>query len=256
MNEASEYGLKNEHNIANYLCGKRIFELNDHWRNIIFRMFDELDGDDIIYCEKILRNLKEDLMVVTHGQKRTISIKCGNIVTVHCEKIRSFCDYLIHLGFTEEQVRILFLYHYGDGTIDGTGTERVGADVLRRKYHDEIKAFNNLTHQKNILRPMLDRILSYGTINQKGHVDYLYYGTLNNGKIYNMKQFMEYLISRNYDKNESIHFGPFIYCPQNRNLKDPTKDPIDRHYTSLKWFGHEIDLERYERYCRVFHLIP
>ena len=256
MNELSEFGLKNEHNIANYLCGKRFYQLNKHWRSIILKMFENVEDDDIIYCEKIMRNLKEDLMVVVHGQKRTISVKCGNIVTVHCEKIRSFCDYLIHLGFTEEQIQILFLYHYGDGTIDGTGTERVGVDVLKKRYREEIKEFNNLTHQRKILRLMLDRILSYGTINQKGHVDFLYYGTLEDGKIYNMQQFMDFLVARDYDKNESIHFGPFIYCPQNRTLKDPTKDPVDRHYTSLKWYGHQIDLDRYERYCLTFGLKP
>ena len=245
----TNYGLLNEYDIVGCLSKKRFINLNHHWKKIIKQMFPDIDDSDIIYCEKIKRTLKEDIMIVAHGEKRTLSVKCGKNVSIHCERIDSFCDYLSHLGIDKKYINTLLLYHYGDETLDGTGTNRMGAEVLRKKYINEIKEFNDVVNKSEILLKILDRFLSYGTINQKGFVDYLYFGNAKKGEIYDIHQLIKFFAYRSDIKMSSIHFGPFVYCPLYRALTDIDIKHEDRHYTCIKWFGHKIDLDKYSEFC-------
>ncbi len=244
----ADFGSYVEYQIALYLCGKKYFEIDNHWKRIIKMMFPMINDDSIIYCEKVQRGLKQDIFIVVEAIKKTISIKSGVDVTVHCEEINSFCKFLKSIGISDYNIETLRLYHYGDETIDGTGTIRQNVQVLKDKYEGRIAKFNEEANKYFILKNIMERVLSFGTLNQHDHVDYLYFGNLEKGELYDMDDLIQFFSIKHLPEVKSIHFGTFVYCPFYRFLSSNNKDEKDRHYSAIRWFRIDIDLDKFVKY--------
>ena len=237
-----------EQQIADYLCKKHYCELNDHWKKLIKMMFPSIMPNDIIYCENTKMLLKQDLFIVATGAKKTISIKSGNDATLHCESLEHFCSFLKYLNVDDYDIETLRLYHYGDGTTDGTGEVRECAETLKIKYMDRIQLFNANVNKPHLLKVIIDRFLSFGTLNQCDKVDYLYYGNFNDGALYDMNDLIDFFSIQRVEKIRGIHFGTFHYTAYYRFIYSKQTSDMDRHYVAIKWFGHEIDLGKFMRY--------
>lgn len=242
------YGSFVESQIANYLCKKHYDNLSTHWRRLVKMMIPTIEDDDIIYCENVAARIKQDIFIVARGEKKTISIKSGKDASLHCELLDSFCTFLRHLNVSEYHIETLRLYHYGDGTIDGTGAERDDVVTVKVKLADRIQKFNEELNKPEYLRNILYRFLSFGTLNQKDHVDYLYYGNLYVGGLYDMKDLIDFFTIEHTVNIKGIHFGPFFYCAFYRFADKDSKGEKNRHYLTIRWFGHEIDLEKFVKY--------
>ncbi len=240
-----------EKQIVNYLSRKYYSELNNHWKQLIKMMFPSIVLSDIIYCENVKMPLKQDIFIVATGIKKTISIKSGKDATLHCESLEHFCSFLKFLNVDEYDIETLRIYHYGDGTIDGTGEKRECAATLKIKYENRIKIFNSHVNKPNLLRMIIDRFLSFGTLNQCDKVDYLYYGNLNDGELYDMNDLIEFFSIQHVTKIRGIHFGTFHYSAYYRFITSKNTNEMDRHYIAIKWFGHEIDLDKFVKYRKL-----
>ena len=240
-----------EKQIADYLCKKHYYELNNHWKKLIKMMFPLIMPNDIIYCEDVKMLLKQDVFIVATGIKKTISIKSGKDATLHCETLEHFCSFLKYLKVNDYDIETLKLYHYGDGTIDGTGEKREHAEALKLKYMKRIQTFNTNVNKPYLLREIIDRFLSCGTLNQCDKVDYLYYGNFYEGGLYDMNDLINFFSIQHVEKIRGIHFGTFHYTAYYRFITSKNTDERDRHYIAIKWFGYEIDLDKFVKYRKI-----
>ena len=107
-------GEQNENNIAKYLNLKMVKELNEFWKEIIYKMFPTAQDADIIHSFLIdARHVKPDIIVKINKIQKLISIKTGHNPSVHQEHIYSFYDYLRKNGVSERTIKIISFYHFG-----------------------------------------------------------------------------------------------------------------------------------------------
>ena len=199
------------------------------------QLYKVIEDNDLIECYKCVYNKKADSSIKVGIRKWSISIKSGYFVSVHMERISSFSGYLRSLGIEEKHIETLKLYHYGDGTLDGTGSERKSSTELKEELKDRIEAFNEAVNQEDIIRKTVLRFICCGTPYQRSYVTHLYWGTKDCGDLIDIKTMVDYICSGYAFETNTIHFGPFIYCPGYRGLTDYDSTNVRRHYIDIKW---------------------
>lgn len=238
-------GIENELEIINYLNERQFKNLTDHWKKILTLAFGKTDPEEKILCKKGLLYEKADMYIRTNHITRSFSIKSGSKISVHGEKLSTFCGFLKWLGLNQDLIDILKLYHYGDDTLDGTGENHYSSNYLLLKYSKQIEEFNNYVNKPETLEKIFYRFLSTGTLNVNGFTYYIYYGTIDTGIFADIKGLVYYLSHNDYSKIKSIHFGPFTYEPAYRGINDFNKDNKRRHYCNIKWVSAKNDIRKY-----------
>lgn len=228
-------GLQNEKDIIDVLDGKLYKQLPEFWKNRIRQLYHDIKDDDKIECVKCVYNQKADIAIRINDKKFSISIKSGYFVSVHNESISSFCYFLKSLGISDDLIRVLKLYHYGDGTVNGTGSVHYPVEELKIKYAKEIEEFNKEVNKKDILRKIVIRFLCTGTPYQGGYASHLYSGTYIFGSLIDMKTMVEYICEGYSYQANAIYFGPFIYTPAYRGLENFDETNVKRYYINIKW---------------------
>ena len=223
-------GLENELEIVEVLDCKFYSQLSEFWQRRIKQLYRDVKDDDRIECYKCVYNQKADISIRIDYKKWNISIKSGYFVSVHSERISSFSGFLRSLGIEEDHIETLKLYHYGDGTTDGTGEERKPVNILKDELKERIIAFNEAVNKKEILARIVLRFLCIGTPYQRSYVTHIYYGTKDYGEMIDAKTMIDYICSGYPSTTTAIHFGPFIYCPAYRGLVDFDRDNVKRYY--------------------------
>lgn len=228
-------GLENELEIVELLNGKKLKDLPEFWKKRMLQLCSVLEDDDRIECYKCQHDQKADISIRVGKRKWSISIKSGYFVSVHTERISSFTGFLRSLGVDEYLLETLKLYHYGDNTLDGTGEERKTLPEIKEELKERIIKFNKCVNQKDILRPTILRFLCCGTPFQRSYVTHIYHGTKDYGIMINAKSLVDYICDGFSCDTDAIHFGPFIYTPLYRGLKDFDSSNVRRYYLSIKW---------------------
>ncbi|MCR5423009.1 MAG: hypothetical protein K6E74_05165 [Bacilli bacterium] len=228
-------GLANEQDIINVLDGKKYKELPEFWKNRMKQLCRDIEEDDRIECFKCVYNQKADISIRAHDRKWNISIKSGYFVSVHNERISSFVGFLRKLGISEDLITTLRLYHYGDGTIDGTGDVHKSLDEIKAEMLDKIDEFNEAVNKKEILMKIANRFICSGTPFQKSYVTHLYYGKVTYGTMIHVKTLLDYICEEFKCDTKAIHFGPFIYSPAYRGVENFDANNVKRYYINIKW---------------------
>ena len=228
-------GLQNEKDIIDVLDGKTYKELPEFWKRRMKQLYRDIEEDDKIECFKCVYNQKADIAIIVKDKKFNISIKSGFFVSVHNERISSFAGFLRSLGIREELITTLKLYHYGDDTIDGSGTVHYSVEEIKLKYKKEIDEFNKEVNKKEILRKIVMCFLCKGTPYQGGCASHLYSGTYIFGSLIDMKTMVDYICEAYSHQANAIYFGPFIYTPAYRGLENFDETNVKRYYISIKW---------------------
>lgn len=228
-------GLQNELEIVALLDGKLYRELPEFWQRRINQLDRDVREDDRIECYKCVYNQKADISIRIDNKKWNISIKSGYFVSVHSERISSFSGFLRSLGIEEELIETMKLYHYGDGTTDGTGEVRKSVAELKEELKDRIRVFNEAVNKKEVLSKIVLRFLCIGTPFQRSFVTHIYHGTKDYGELIDAKTMVDYICSGYPQTTTSIHFGPFIYCPAYRGVVDFDSNNVKRYYIEIKW---------------------
>lgn len=243
LNENNYFGYKNEYLIVDALNNKTYGQVSKYWKENLTKMFGPLKYKDIIKCEKCDRYLKEDILITVRDVTKHVSIKIGTHITMHNESLESFVDFLGSLGISKRALNTLKLYHFGDGTLDGTGKTRLDVKGVKEKYAWRIKRFNHIVNKTKYLMPILKRILN-GTPRQGGYVDYIYHGNKFKGDLISVADLTKYNLLKDSSMIKSIHFGVFTYTPARRGLLETNADDEHRYYAAIKWPGMEIDFDK------------
>ena len=228
-------GIQNELEIIDCLNGKKYNELTTFWQSRMKQLYFDIKEEDTIECYKNAKNQKADIVIKVDDKKWYISIKSGFFVSVHMESITSFTGFLRAIGIEEEHIKTLKLYHYGDGTTDGTGSEHKPVDILKEELKDRIKALNAAINEPERLKQIILRFIYCGTPFARSYVTHLYWGTKDYGNMIDVKTMVDYLCSDYPFESTSIHFGPFIYAPGYRGLTNFNSSNVRRYYINIKW---------------------
>lgn len=220
-------GFENENNFICALNGKQVKDVPIHLKEQLKELFNCDDNANLI-CKKYNGHYKPDVYLKCNDKTIKISIKSGNSISVHEEIFDQFIDFLYSIGISNRTIKIIKFYHYGDGTINGSGNELLDLKYLQLKYSIFIKQANYELNESINYNKIIDRILFSGRFNKNHSIDYLYYGTNKIGFFVSKEKILEYLLKQKSMYLNCLHIGPFTYQPASR------KKPKVR-YCQFKW---------------------
>lgn len=237
-------GIKNEINIVNSYNGKKFMELSSFQKSVINTLFENVDEKSIIKASLCDRIAKPDIYINVDGKIKYISIKSGVTDSIHFEDVKKFILFFRSLGVSEKTQKILLFYHYGDGTLNGTGTRRMLYDELYIKYKNLITFATNELSKPEIVYACLERFVSNGTGSRNYQVDYFYYGDEHYGVLCSKKDLYDFVLSRNYDHYRTMHVGPLTFQPYLRDVNNISVNKYKREMVQVKWHYFLTDLQK------------
>lgn len=235
-------GLQIEYEIINHINkNKYASKMNKNIRTFLEEIFNENLDNILITATKYCDNYKPDIVIKAGTKKVYISVKSGKDNSVHQEHIHSFCNFLSELNINSYIIDYLKLFHFNDGTINGSGSNKRDAFDFYKSNSNlciEInKELNKIENKKQCLK----RILFEGEYHNLPSVDYIYHGSYKKGIWASKEQILEYLLSKHLD-TLSIHISKIYYQVWQRNLKNIEDSEFRRYFVQFKWHTIEQDL--------------
>lgn len=236
-------GKKVELDFVKFINYKKYSDLNPNLKEFIKFLFNNIKDEDILQCKRLNTLGKSDIKIKLKDMIKYISIKSGSQNSVHTEKLETFITFLRQIGIKEEILSILLLYHFGDGTKDGTGKIRWSAEEAKLKYTKEIKKFNQFINNHYCLEKLINRILFEGTSN-KIVANVIYYGDIKYGVWAEKEELLKYFLKNKCFYINTPHFSSLTYQNWCRNIYFNRKSEEHRYYIQIKWFSILSDISK------------
>ena len=138
--------------------GKRAEDLSHNFKHILREMFGLFDGKEIIKCSLVEKLQKPDFYIEYKGIRKYISLKTGRAQVVGEGDLKAFLNFLRSWNLSVESQKTFLYYHFGDGTMDGSGEKRMEYFELIQKLNIVIKS---ITIKKNIKNIKKNNLLSF-----------------------------------------------------------------------------------------------
>lgn len=239
-----DYTKEQEYLTVATLNKKKVGDLNDNLKEIVHFIFPKAKPDDVIFCDICNRYSKPDIYLNIAGEMKYVSLKSGRSDSVHFENIKSFIKFLRELGVSERVLKIILLFHFGDGTLDGNGKKRYSLENLMPKIKDLLNEANEELSQKNIREKALKRFFFDGNENRKISVDYVFYGDKKYYVYCSRKELEDFVLKRRFKHINTLHIGPMTIQPYLRDVNRKSKHPEKRQIIQVKWHYLLTDIER------------
>ena len=236
-------GTKVELDFVKLINYKKYSDLNSNLRAFIKFLFNDIKEEDTLQCKRLNSRGKPDIKIKFKDTIKYISIKSGSQNSVHTEKLETFITFLRQIGIKEEIINILLLYHFGDGTYDGTGKIRCSAEKAKLRYAHEIKIFNQYINSHSNLEKIFERLLFVGS-STKTAVDVIYYGNVSYGVWCEKEELIKYFIKNKCYYMNTPHFSALTYQNWCRNINLNRKSEKHRYYIQIKWFSILSEMEK------------
>lgn len=150
-------GNKVERAIIRAIDGNRFEDIPSSVQQMLIQIDPSLSRrDDRFHARKASSGRlgrKADLVIECGGSHlANPSLKSGGGNSVHQENIHDFVEFLRGLGVDELAIAELYRFHWGDGTLDGTGPvdQRIDAREIRARFPETIKAIGAVFDQHQI----------------------------------------------------------------------------------------------------------
>ena len=219
-------GLLHEQEMIHSLNNKRINDLNQNLKTLMSALFGVLDENEIIKAYKVDDAFKTDFVIEYNDQKRYVSMKSGKACVVHNEILINFIDFLNEYNISDETLETIKLFHYGDGTTDGTGETRQPYEETYYQLRDRIKKANKeLNANMDFILAVVNRCVFKGSNDDNLEADCMYFGDVDYGTIATKRQFIANIRRRGFDYYNNLHIGPLLLRPDARYVN---KDIIYR----------------------------
>lgn len=252
-------GFKNERDFIHVLDGKRISDLdNTNLKLFIMDLFPKAKQNSIIKCQTAknvkvrtkngLRNInpKQDIIIEVDTDKKYISIKEGVNNSIHQEPLEVFKEFLIsQCDATNSEIIALTKFHWGDGTLDGSGAieDRLKGKDIKKEYSNEMNIVQELFNRNK--EKILKRILIEGAYSDAiSKVDYFYHGTPEKGVWCNSYFPIEVNLLKENELNP-ISVGLVTFQNQNRNTTGNPRKENARKDIQFKWSSMEAVIEKH-----------
>ena len=224
-------GIQNEENFVRLIDNQSYEQLSKHLQYFLHYLFPVIILDAKLHCFQTRNFCKPDICISQQSEMRYVSLKYGESDTVHNENIITFKQFLKENGISDEAIETYLLYHYGDGTTDGTGKRRMGSVEVRFHYDERIKKLNEeLNKSKDFVKKFADRVMFQGVNPDANRADFIYHGDHEYGVFMSRFQLMQHIDKRNWDyMTTCVHVGPFVIRPHARYSNKPILNEEHRH---------------------------
>lgn len=232
---SNKNGFINQKEMVQHLNNRKVSELNENMKNFIFSIFKNISLNSLIKAGEIGGQLKPDCYIEFNGERKNISLKMGKANSIHQELLNIFCDFLKQNNVSDESIQTIRLFNYGDGTIDGSGSNRLSAKQYYSQNQLKIDKVNReINSNKDLLKQLIKRFIFKGINDDNPSVDITYHGTINEGIWVTKDEITDYLINETQTR-KGIHFSSLTYQVWNRCLNyNPTME-YRRHIMQIKW---------------------
>ena len=238
-------GILFEEEIVIAINGKRYSELSNNMRNMVRFMFGHVDENSIIKCERLDNAMKPDVFITIDNVTHYLSVKTGANGIVHQELITLFVDHLRMIGISKTTIETILLYHYGDGTTDGTGKKRYPNKDVTFYLKKRIKAANEeLNANRKFVEHIINRCLFKGSKDDNILAEYIYHGDIDYGVIASRNQILRHVYEYKYGFYDSFHIGPLLMHPHARYANKRIKNEKRRHTIEFHWPNYQASLRK------------
>lgn len=230
-------GLMNEEQIIRAINGKTYYELNANLQRLVNYLFPTLDRNRKINCCKAEDYTKPDICISQDDKSHYVSIKHGTAEQVHEERLDRFISYLKECGIDDYTIESYLLFHFGDGTIDGTGQTRLDHFNVFVKYNERILKLNEkFNESREFVKNFANRVLFQGVNPLAIPADIIYHGDEEFGSFINKNQIMRHIELRKWGYMTSVvHIGPFILRPRARYPGREVKNDDSRRRVTVSY---------------------
>ena len=247
MRQESKDGSANETMILIAIDNHQYKDLDIHWKKHIKRMFKDIRDEDIVqvnYYEH--KDAKPDLEIIVNNKRVLLSIKSGHAPSMHDEPVKTFYDFLRHLGVKERIIKIISFYHYGYSLKPGVTSHVLSRIEIIKKYPSLIKEVNDyfLSHPE-MVREIVYRTILRGRL-KRDLIDYLYYGNSSKGFLLSLGDIYRLILKDKNESCESICFNSLTYVSSARSKTNKNRHHLKIHWPILcKWFYDDEFMKRY-----------
>ena len=224
--------------------GKRAKDLSHNLKHILREIFGLFDGDEVLKCGLVDKLQKPDFFIEYKGVRKYISLKTGRAETINEEGLKQFLEYLRSWNLSVESQKTFLYYHFGDGTMDGSGEQRMEYFELIAKLNTKIVALNEeLNSSKEFIKDVIHRMLFQGSVDSNIPADYIYFGDVNYGVVCSEAQIFKHVDRRDWEYMDNPHIGPIQFRPHARYINAPIKKEKSRWKVDFWWANLSADLE-------------
>lgn len=189
--------------------------MNPLFHKFIIDLYGFFVENNVIKCFVDYNKRKYDIVIIINNIYKRISIKMGFNNSMHCEKISSFINFLRENKITNKIIVKYLKYHYGDGTIDGSGSKRLSVLEYKKLYQEDIDEINKKINNLNFLKKVAERFVLVGTINNYS-IDCIIHGTVDEFIWIKRDNIEKIIISYINNYSTGVHFGPLSVQSHNR----------------------------------------
>ena len=235
--------------------GKKVRELTPPLRTMVDALFDHPNEDSMMECDVCNRFSKPDIFIKINGKTRFISLKSGHSNTMHVEKLKTLIPFFRNLGVSKETLKTILLFHFGDGTLNGTGERRMYVDEVMAWLGERVKSANAELARPEIVKASIDRFVFDGSEHCKASADVLAFGTPEYFIFATREALEEVVMKKDYSHIRALHIGPMLLQPFSRDINRLSKHPEKREAMSLHWHYLMSDIQKaklYEDYLRIY----
>jgi hypothetical protein len=237
-------GILIEESLVAMIDGKRLKEMEPYPKEIVQTLFPDAVEDDFFLANICNRFSKPDFTVWKRTKPKYVSVKSGKSDSMGFENIRTFILYLRAKGVSTETQKTILYYHYGDGTMTGTGKKRLTYEEVSSLLLPRIQKANIELNTEKMINCALDRFVFKGSNGRVITVDFMLFGDSKFGTLYSKKQIREAATRKRYSYTRTIHFGPIIIQPYLRDVDERSANQAKRGKIQAKWHYMQSDLEQ------------
>ncbi len=247
-------GLLKEDEFVYFLNRKKADVLSANLKNMLRALFGIVDPKLLIYCKKTVNYIKPDIIIRHRKIEKAVSLKSGRSQVLHNEQIKPFILFLRSLGVSKRTQQTILLFHYGDGTMDGTGEKRYSQADITKKLGDRIQAANyELNKDLSLIEKFVDRIIFDGVDPEARKADAIYYGDVEKGVVVTREQMKKHLAAKDWSFYDILHIGPIALTAGARYVDRPIKNEKKRHTIECYWPRFAADMEYISKRYNCYH---
>lgn len=234
-------GFQNELEFVYALNNKKFQNISFTLQEFLLALYGNIKPNEIIYVKLNYEKQKSDMSIWVRDIEKRVSIKKGIKNSVHVESLNSFIQFLKIHKMPSELIEKLLYYHYGDGTINGTGKNRVSSEEYRKLHQSEIDEINAFFNRKDIIKEAINRFVLIGNCDTKS-IDVILYGVVEDFLWITKEEINEVILSNHNIRASGVHFGSLFYQPMTRCLNYNSKYEKMRHNIQIKWYHLSDDI--------------
>lgn len=169
--------LLNKNHLIEILHEKRIKELSVPLKEMLQKLFHQnFKGNDLILLKELPPHHKANISITIGGKKKNILfIEGANPIIEKCS-FGMFISFLEKEGASKETISTLKLYHYADGTENGTGKNLMSNALFYPLMKKRIAIANKELNQVGLLKcNLMKAIMESGFGRYPNQIDAYYY---------------------------------------------------------------------------------